>query len=69
MDPIKKEVLEMWQTHPRGTLLVVSGTLLLSSILPPFANVAVGAIGIAWVVLRAPPDQDGLLARFTKVII
>ncbi len=63
LNQLKKEVLETWEKHPRGATMMVFGTLVISSILPPWVSGGLGAIGIAWVVLRTPPDQGALLGR------
>ena len=55
MDRVRREAAEAWHKQRNGSIVMVSGGLVLASILPPAASTILGAAGILYVAFQPAP--------------
>ena len=63
LERVRHEAAQAWHKQRNGSILMVSGGLVVASILPPTASAILGVLGILYVAFRPPPSGQWHFVR------
>ena len=65
IERVRREAMAVWNKQRNGSILMVSGGLVMANLLPPSGGLVVGCLGFLYVALQPPPS--GQLGWFRRV--